>query len=179
MKEKFKKFIAEHQNIWQLIKFTLISSIAGIIEITSYLLLNSFILKDLNSRPFHWWIFHYQGGSSGGQGTMIAFLVSTTLAQIVSFITNRKKTFNANNNLAFSIIAYTIMVITVIRLQTYTGPLLVTQISKIINNPDISGLLGKFIWMFLTFIIVFVMSKFVIMRRVEPKAKEKKEEAAE
>ena len=29
MKEKFKKFIAEHQNIWQLIKFTLIKLNCG------------------------------------------------------------------------------------------------------------------------------------------------------
>lgn len=170
---KFKKFTEEHQNVWQLIKFTLISMIAGATEMGSYLLLNSVFLKSLNSQPFHWWIFHYAGGlNAGGLGTMIAFLVSTTLAQIISFVTNRKKTFNANNNVLYAAVTYTIMVVIIICLQTYTGPLIVSKIDSALNMYEISSVLGKCIWMFLTFCIVFLMSKFVIMRRVEEKPKE-------
>ncbi|MDD4316723.1 MAG: hypothetical protein PHC84_06155 [Clostridia bacterium] len=165
LKDKIKKFAAEHEAVWQFVKFTIISSIAGVTEITSYTLLNSLILKSMNTQPFHWWIFHYSGGVAGGLGTMIAFLVSTTLAQIVSFVTNRKKTFDANNNVVFSAIMYTVMVLVIICLQTYTGPLMVVAIDKLINNPGISGTLGKLIWMFLSFVIIFPMNKFVIMRR--------------
>lgn len=173
---KFQKFTQEHAGLWQLIKFALISTIAAATEMVSYLLLNSVFLKSLNSQPFHWWIFHYEGGATGGQGTMIAFLVSTTLAQIVSFITNRKKTFNANNNVVFAAVTYTIMVLILICLQTYTGPMIVSKINLAINMPELSSLLGKMIWMFLTFCIVFVMNKFVIMRHVTPQ-KEGQEKA--
>lgn len=98
---------------------------------------------------------------------MIAFFVSITLAQIVAFITNRKKTFNANNNIVYSAIMYAIMVIIIIGLQTYTGPLLVAWLNAFIHNNNISSILGKLIWMSATFFIVFFMSKFVIMKRVE------------
>lgn len=174
LKDKIKKFATEHEAIWQFIKFSIISSIAAVTEITSYTLLNSLILKSMNSEPFHWWIFHYDGGVGGGLGTMVSFLVSTTLAQIVSFVTNRKKTFDADNNIVFSAIMYTLMVVVIICLQTYTGPLMVIAIDKWLNNPALSGTLGKLIWMFLSFVIIFPMNKFVIMRK-----KKEPEETAE
>lgn len=164
---KLKRFMAEHAAIWQFIKFTLMSSIAAVVEITSFMLLNSLILKSLNDRAVNWFIFNYDPSTTGGLGTMVAFLVSTTLAQTVSFITNRKKTFNANNNLAFSITVYTLMMITIIGLQTWSGPIIVEWMNSFINNSDISGLLGKLLWMFISLLIVFPMSKFVIMRKVD------------
>ncbi|MFW5779835.1 MAG: hypothetical protein ACOCWI_00075 [Bacillota bacterium] len=166
---KIKKFADEHKAIWQFIMFSLISMIAAVTEMVSYLLLNSVFLTSLNDQPFNWFIFEYSGGDAGGLGTMIAFLVSITLAQIVAFITNRKKTFNANNNVVYSALMYAVMVIIIIGLQTYSGPLLVTWLNGFINNANISGILGKLIWMFFTFVIVFLMSKFVIMRRIEDK----------
>lgn len=167
--EESKSFAKEHENIWQLIKFIIVSSISGSIELVSYILLNSVILIALNAEPFSWWIFNYSGGSAGGLGTMIAFLVSTALAQVVAFIVNRKKTFKANNNVFYSAVMYIIMVVFIVCVQTYFGPLLVTGLDKIINNPDWSGVIGKLIWMLFTFCTVFPMSKYVIMRNVEEK----------
>ena len=164
---KIKKFVLERPGLWQFIKFSLISMIAAVTEMGSYLLLNNVLLSSLNDRPFQWFIFNYSGGGAGGLGTMIDFFVSITLAQIVAFITNRKKTFNANNNIVYSAIMYAIMVIIIIGLQTYTGPLLVAWLNAFIHNNNISSILGKLIWMSATFFIVFFMSKFVIMKRVE------------
>lgn len=168
---KFKEFTIKHAELWQFIKFTIISSIAGVTEIVSYTLLNSVILVSMNSQAFNWWIFHYAGGTSGGLGTMIAFLVSATLAQIVAFITNRKATFNANNNVVTSAIMYTIMVIIIVCVQTYLGPIVVTKLGSVINNSFISDTIGKLSMMLLSFAIVFPMSKYVIMRR-KPEEKE-------
>ena len=131
---KFKAFIAKHAAIWQFIKFSLMSMIAAVTEITSFMLLNSLIVKSLNNQAVDWWIFHYDPATTGGLGTMISFLVSTTLAQIVSFVANRKKTFNANNNLAFSIVFYTVMMVAIICAQTYTGPLLLKLYDSGIHN---------------------------------------------
>lgn len=162
---KFKQFTQEHEAIWQFIKFSIMSSIAAVTEIVSYLLLNSVLLVSMNAEPFKWWIFNYAGGTSGGLGTMIAFLVSTTLAQIVAFITNRKTTFKADNNILMSVLMYTIMVIIIICIQTYLGPILVSKLDSFLHNPTVSGLFGKLILMFMTFLIVFPMSKYVIMRK--------------
>ena len=174
--EKFKQFISQHAGIWQFIKFSLMSSIAAVVEITSFMLLNSLILKSLNNQAVDWFVFHYNPDTTGGLGTMVAFLVSTTLAQIVAFIANRKKTFNANNNLAFSITVYSIMMVTIILVQTWSGPILVEWMDSIIHNSDISGLLSKLLWMFISFLIIFPMSKYVIMRKVD-KEEEQSEDA--
>jgi putative flippase GtrA len=167
---KAEQFEDNHKTLWQLIKFTFISMISGTVEFVAYFLINNVFLKSLNSEPFSWWIFNYSGGAAGGQGTMYAFFISTTLAQIIAFIVNRKKTFKANNNLLFSAIAYTLMVIVIICTQTYFGPLMVSAIDKIINNAGISAIIGKLIWMFFTFCTIFPMSKYVIMREKSVKA---------
>ena len=178
--DKLKAFMKKHASIWQLIKFTLISCIAAVVEITSYMLLDSVFLKKLNNQAVNWFIFHYDPATTGGLGTMIAFLVSTTLAQIVSFITNRKKTFNANNNLAFQCN----------RLCNYDGfdntsadlvkaPIIVTWFDSFIHNSGVSGFLGKFLWMFISFLIVFPMNKYVYHRRVDKKEPEEEEAPAQ
>lgn len=177
--DKLKAFMKKHAGIWQLIKFTLISCIAAVVEITSYMLLDSVFLKKLNNQAVNWFIFHYDPATTGGLGTMIAFLVSTTLAQIVSFITNRKKTFNANNNLAFSVTVYVIMMVSIILMQTWSGPIIVTWFDSFIHNSGVSGFLGKFLWMFISFLIVFPMNKYVIMRRVDKKEPEEEEAPAQ
>lgn len=171
-KQKLKQFAAKHTGIWQFIKFTLMSSIAAVVEVSSFLLLNSLILKSLNNQGVDWWIFHYNPGTTGGLGTMVAFLVSTTLAQIVAFIANRKKTFDANNNLAFSITMYTIMIISIICLQTWSGPIIVEWLDSFIHKPDLSGLLVKLLWMFVSFVVVFPINKYVIMRKKPDKPTE-------
>lgn len=108
---KIKVFMNNHQNIFQLIKFTLISCIAAVVEIGTVNLLG--LLLKPYSQPVNWFIFNYTA-ENGGLGTMVAFLVSTSIAQFVSYITNRKATFHADNNQVFAITVYLIMVVCII-----------------------------------------------------------------
>lgn len=168
---KIKTFLNEHQNIFQLIKYALFSLIATVVEYGSFAIL-SLSLKGTN-QMFSWWIFEYNT-LAGGLGAFIAFLISNILAQITSFIVNRKNTFNANNNLAFSAIAYAIMVLAIIVLNTWMGSILTNALNKVVKNIIISQYIGKIIGSFSAFLITFFMNKFVIMRRTEPKKEEEK-----
>lgn len=168
IKEKFIAFTKKHEAVWQFIKFALMSSIAAVVEISSLLICSNLIFKSLDSRAVDWWIFQYDPNTTGGLGSMISFFVSTTLAQIVAFITNRKKTFNANNNVVFSAVVYTLMMATIICLQTWSGPILQQKFDAGIHNKDISLLLAKLLWMFMTFLFVFPMNKYIIMRQKKP-----------
>jgi putative flippase GtrA len=103
--------------------------------------------------------------TTGGLGSMISFFISTTLAQIVAFITNRKKTFYANNNIVFSAIVYTLMMATFICLQTWSGPILQQKFDAVIHDQNVSLLLAKLLWMFMSFLIYFPMNKYIIMRK--------------
>ncbi len=177
MKEKFKAFFTKikdflnaHKNITQLVKFTFLSCIAAIVEVASLNILLA-ALKKYADTPVDWFIFHY-GADENGLCGFIAFIVSTVLAQIVSFVVNRKKTFNANNNLAFSIIAYVIMEAVIIGLQIWSGPLLTGVLVKAgVSNHALASNISKFSWMFMSFVVVFVMDKFVIMRNTDKKKK--------
>ena len=164
---KFKQFTEKHETLWQFIKFTLLSSVAGLSETITYLLLNNAVLVSLNDQFFDWWIFHYNGGDAGGLGTMLAFLISSIVGNGVSFVMNRKATFNANNNIVLSIILYIILIVTLICLQTYFGPIVTNLINAYLGMPKISGFVSKALMMFATFLIVFPMNKFVIMRNTD------------
>jgi len=164
-KEKFRAFIEKNKGIWQLIKFAFVSMLTAVIEIVTFAVL-LMTLRNVNT-PINWFIFNYEAieGGGGGLGQLIAFLSSITIAQVLAFIINRKKTFKANNNLAFSITAYIIMVaVLIIGLQIYTAPLMVDAIDKALDNLTVTEFLVKVIQMLSTFVITFLCNKFIIMR---------------
>ena len=158
---KLKDFLKTHENIRQLVMFTLFSLICFAIEYISFL-----ILKLCIKTPgdFKWFIFEYSD-SAGGKGAFIAFLVSNILAQIATFVLNRKKTFNATNNIIYAASMYAIMVIGIILLNTWLGGVIAKAcVEGTGMSDDWGGLIGKFVGSFLSFVINFLMSKFVIMR---------------
>lgn len=155
--------------IWQFAKFIFVSLIAMVTEFALLNIMNHIdAITALNAQPFDWFVFHYKGDGIEGLGTMIVFLVSTTVAQIISFVINRKKTFGSNNNLTFSVILYIAVIVALICAQAYFAP----QISAWLQtahsvNPDLAINLAKACFSFLNFVILFPLEKFVIMRRVE------------
>ncbi|MGI6702360.1 MAG: hypothetical protein ACOX3U_07905 [Christensenellales bacterium] len=163
---KIGKYFEEHENIAQLIKFTIISMLAFVIEYTSFTLI-ILLLRGYKTEVV-WWIFSYTE-ANGGAGAMIGFFVSTVLAQITAFIINRKKTFKATNNIVFSAVSYAFMVLGIVILNTWAGSAITSAVNKTIDNLTVCQYIGKFAGSFMAFVITFVMSKFVIMRRVEPK----------
>lgn len=167
MINKIKSFLLTHEDIAQLIKFTLFSMIAFIVEYATFTLL-LFLLKNVSS-PVSWFVFFYSE-SDGGLGAMLAFFISNVLAQIVSFILNRKKTFHATNNIVFSAVSYAIMVFGIIILNTWAGGAITAALNKSIDNLVLCQYIGKFSGSFMAFVINFLCSKFIIMRKIKPKA---------
>ncbi len=157
--------------VWQFIKFTFASLIAMISEFAILNIMNHIdAITNLNMQPFDWFVFHYKGDGVEGLGTMIAFLVSTTVAQIISFVVNRKKTFGSNMNLTFSVVVYFVVIVALICAQTYFAP----QISYLLQNSanmgyDLATNIAKMCFSFLNFVVLFPLEKFVIMRKVENK----------
>ncbi len=166
MIKKIKAFLSTHEDIAQLVKFTLFSVVAFAVEYATFSLL-LFFLKGV-SRPVSWFVFFYSE-SDGGLGAMLAFFISNVLAQIVTFILNRKKTFHATNNIVFSAVSYAIMVFGIIILNTWAGGAITTALNKSIDNLVICQYIGKLCGSFMAFVISFLGSKFIIMRKVKPK----------
>ena len=125
------------------------------------------------------WIFPPQA-----QGTLIAFLIANIVAKVVSFIMNRKTTFRANNNRAFSIITYIIMCVVFIIIETvigaplqnwlytvfggtWTGPALTTASALNGGLYQFCGSLSQIIYGLCDFIAAFFLDKYIIMRHTE------------
>ena len=177
---KGKAFMTRHGNIWQIVKFTLISCIAFIAEFASMYALQYGLEGVCGNEHFHWFIFDYAAGREGAFGTagFIAMLGSKCIAEIISFTINRKKTFNANNNVVFSAIMYVITVIAVILLSTWLAGALGDVMGPAIGA-DWGNTISKLLGSLLSWVIMFLMDKFVIMRRLDKGEKEVETETAE
>ena len=160
--EKMATYIKEHKTMLQAILFMLFSCLAFVAQLGTQALFD-WALKDV-SQTVKVWPFPEQA-----LGTLISFLVANVVAKVISFVMNRKKTFDANNNKIFSAVTYTIMVVTLIIVETLVGEPLANALNTASN-----GVLGSWastlaiiIYSIPDFIIVFLMDKFVIMRHKE------------
>lgn len=176
MLEKVKVWLKEHKNILQIIKFIGISLIAFVVEYVVFLALQYGLANVCGQEDFSWFLFEYKGGKAGAYGLagFIAFLVSKCIAEVISFTINRKKNFEADNNLIFSIVTYVITIIGIILLSTWLGGALSNVLGPKIGA-DWANLIGKFLGSFISFIIVFIMDKFVIMTKKGDKKAKKAE----
>ena len=174
---KGKAFMTRHGNIWQIVKFTLISLIAFLAEFATMYALQ-YGLADVCGQDFHWFVFNYDA-SQGGQATFIAMLGSKCIAEIISFTINRKKTFKANNNVVFSAIMYVITVVALIIFTTWLAGPIGNAMGAHNIDEGLSSTVSKMVGSIISFVVIFLMDKFVIMRNVENGDKEAAADSAE
>ena len=179
--DKVKGFMQRHGNIWQIIKFTLISCIAFLAEFASMYALQYGLEGVCGDQEFKWFLFHYAPGRNGAFGLagFIAMLCSKCIAEIISFTINRKKTFNANNNVAFSAIMYVITVIAIIIFTTWLAGPIGNAMGDHNIDEGLSSTVSKMVGSIISFVVIFLMDKFVIMRRLDKCEKEVETETAE
>ena len=177
MEEK-QKFTEKYRGVWQFIKFSLVASLAGITETVSFLILSSLLGNRLTD-DFDFFVFHYTNANSLNRGLFIAFLASAILAEIVSFLINRKATFDANNNFLASALMYAALVVIVISLKTWIVTVLAAWVATWTENTLLIEWIPKIISMLVAVAIIFPMNKFVIMRHKESSAENEKAEEAE
>ncbi|MCM1544123.1 MAG: hypothetical protein NC110_02385 [Ruminococcus sp.] len=161
-----EKFTSKHQTLWQFVKFLVFSQLAGLVELVSFAILNN-ILPGKLPGDFDVFVFHYTNDKGLCLGAFVAFFVSAVLAEIVSFLVNRKATFNANNNFAKSAIAYSALIIVVICLKTWIVTVLTPVVESITSMSLLIEWIPKLASMVIAFAIIFPMNKFVIMKHTD------------
>ena len=105
----------------------------------------------------------------------IAYLVANIVAKVISYILNRKKTFAAVNNLAFSFSVYVIMCVALIVAETFIAVPIQNFWIGIGVPESWAGMVTVITYSIPDFLIVFLMEKFVNMNN---KLFAKKEEVA-
>ena len=157
-------FTAQHQTVWQFIKFVIVAAGAGITEMISFAILNA-VLPPRLTEDFDFFVFHYTAAHKLNLGAFIAFFASAVLAEIVSFLVNRKTTFKANNNVVLSAVMYALLALAVISLKTWMITVLTGWVKGFTDVQLLVDWIPKAISMATAMLIIFPMNKFVIMRR--------------
>ena len=172
--QKIVDYVNTHQTLMQAIKFTLISLVAFVSEFAIMYILQYSLLSTCGEEDFSLWIFNYAGGRTGAFGLagFIAMLGSKFVAEVISFTQNWKKNFKANSNKAFGVTVY---VLTVIAIIIFTQWLSGALASVIKNEAGLT--VCKMIGSIVSFVVMFLMDKFVIMRVKKDKKAPATEEA--
>jgi len=161
-KKKIVRNIKENKSLFEFIKFSSMSILTSLVEISLFSLLNYLVFISLSSIDFNFWFFDYSI-SNGGLSAFLAFNISYVVAQVFNFIVQRKVTFKANNNVFKSAIMYVIMILVIFILQMYIPTLIYIPISNVFGL-DWAGFIIKNMMMFLAFLIQFPINKFIIMK---------------
>lgn len=180
LSEKIKKYFADHPAHRQIALFLVFSFAALCSQLLSRLILD-LALKNV-SQSVSIWPFQQQA-----LGSLLAFLVSNIIAKTVSYITNRKKTFAADNNVSASVVIYIVTVTVLIIVETvigtpiqnwlyllfggtYAGAQLTTANAAVPWLYQLCGTLSQMLYGIGDMVIIFVMDKYVIMARSKKSA---------
>ena len=150
---------------WQFAKFSAVSLIAFLVQ---FVLLNVLQLlppvRELNTVAFHWWIFHYPV-SANGLGYFIAFNTANIAAQEAAFFINRKKTFRADNGLAWTLSVYLAATVLLICFSTCLSPQINGLLIGAGVNGGLAGNLSTILCNTIQFIVYFPVDKLLMRRR--------------
>lgn len=191
--QKLVDKINANENVRQMVVFTLFSFICGGSQLIITLILP--MLLKLSSSPvlqaaFPGFtvggvaLFQYLGKDGmGGVSDFIGFLVGSVVGQVLTFVLNRKKTFNCTNNVVISGIMYTVVAVAIIFVQTLTCGAILNALNSAVPDASefLSGTVFNLVAQAVSGILGLVMSflgnKFLVMRNWgEKKSKTAEEE---
>ena len=174
------EYIKAHEGLRQAVLFFLFSMICGASQmiITAVLPLILRAASPAMSEPFKWFLFDY---TEKGIGEFIGFLVGSVVGQVLTFVLNRKKTFNVHDHIPFRAIAYAIMAVLIILMQTAIGGGITGALSKAVPEASdlvatIFNLIAQVVAGIAALVVNFLGNKFFIMRKF--KSSKKAEESA-
>ena len=178
------QYIKSHENLRQPILFFLFSMICGGSQMLITLLftqlnrLHGTILAEgfpgfyIGAVP----LFKYDSYAE-----FIGFLIGSVVGQVLTFVLNRKKTFNVHDHIPFRAVAYALMAIAIIFVQTLLGGAVTVACrnayagnNAFLNN-WVFNLTGQAVGGISALIISFLCNKFFVMRKF--KSSEPAEEA--
>ena len=177
-------YIKAHENLRQPILFFLFSMICGGSQMLITLLFTQlYRVGGVLGEPFPGF---YVGSvplfAYASHAEFIGFLIGSVVGQVLTFVLNRKKTFNVHDHIPFRAVAYAFMAVAIIFVQTLLGGAITVACRNAYTgdvafvNDVIFNLVGQAVGGISALIISFLCNKFLVMRKF--KSSEPKEEAA-
>ncbi|MDE6922253.1 MAG: GtrA family protein [Oscillospiraceae bacterium] len=113
-----KKWIDEHPNLWEFIKFNILSNCATVTNFVVMWLCTGFIFKSFIDQPFRFFIFDYTTKDNLMLCGFLSFLVATAAAQTVNFFVQKNWVFKSNAQFAQAVPKYIVLAVVLVVLST-------------------------------------------------------------
>ena len=184
------EYIKSHENLRQPILFFLFSMICGGSQMLITLLFTQlYRVGGTLGEPFPGFyvgsvpLFQY-----ASYAEFIGFLIGSVVGQVLTFVLNRKKTFNVHDHIPFRAVAYAFMAVAIIFVQTLLGGAITVACRNAYAGDNaflkdvVFNLIGQAVGGISALIISFLCNKFLVMRKFkgsEPAEEQAEEPAAE
>ncbi|MGO4928867.1 hypothetical protein ACTQ5J_09775 [Fundicoccus sp. Sow4_F4] len=159
-----KNWIGSHPDLWEFIKFNVLSNIA---TVTNFILLwlgTGFLFKTFSEQSFNWFIFNYSV-ENGGLTGFLSFLLAYVGAQIVNYIVQRNLVFGANNSISSTLHWYILTVVFAGVVSIILPPYTISLFTGFGFSIGVAQTIANVVNIFLQVVINYPMLKFVIMKK--------------
>ena len=161
-----KEWIDSHPNIWEFIKFNILSNVATVVNfIVMWIATSVFTGLGWHLIPFKFFIFNYADNIEQNLGTagFLSFLVATALAQTVNFFVQKQFVFKSNAAFKDAIPKYIILAVVLV----IVSAALPAYSQKVFRDIGVSASLVPTLANALNIIVQVVISypamKFIVM----------------
>ena len=176
---KSNSFIEKHGELWKFIKFSFAGVSSFVVQYIVDIFFHFIVFKSLAGQTVDNGVFRFLGIDSQ-MDAAYAYFIAAAVGYTVSFIMNRKVTFDADSGLTSSVIMYIIMVVATVFIAAWMKGFFVdfavNNISWAVNEDGtITGLADWIVFVLVTtipFLWTYPLQRFVIHRKSN-----KKEEA--
>lgn len=172
MKEKFKVFIEKHDELWKFVKFSFAGVSSFIVQYIVDVIFHFVVFKGLAGQTVDNAVFRFLGIDSQ-MDAAYAYFIAAAVGYAVSFIMNRKVTFDADSGLTSSVIMYIAMVVATVFIAAWMKGFFidfaVNHFAWAVNEKgEITGLADGIIFILVTtipFFWTYPLQRFVIHRK--------------
>ncbi|MBF6626129.1 GtrA family protein [Aerococcaceae bacterium zg-BR9] len=157
-------WIEEHPDLWEFIKFNVLSNVATITNFVVLWLGTSVLFTAFSNQAFQWGIFDYRI-ENGGLTGFLSFLLAYVCAQIVNYFVQRHFVFGANNNISSTIHWYILTVVVAGILSIVLPPYVIRVVTGWGVGLGIAQTLANVVNIAVQVVINYPMMKYVIMKK--------------
>ena len=172
MSEKTNSFTQKHAELWKFIKFSFAGVSSFVVQYIVDIFFHFIVFKSLAGQTVDNGVFRFLGIDSQ-MDAAYAYFIAAAVGYAVSFIMNRKVTFDADSGLTSSVVMYIIMVIATVFIAAWMkGFFTDFAVNHIASATDesgkITGLADWIIFVLVTtipFLWTYPLQRFVIHRK--------------
>lgn len=163
MMNTIKSWSEDHPDLWEFIKFNVLSNVATVTNFVVLWLGTTILFNSLQSQPFQWFIFDYSV-DNGGLGGFLSFLLAYIMAQIVNYFVQRHLVFKASNQISQTIHWYILTVVVAGILSIVLPPYVISLLTGWGLGLGAAQLLANVVNIVVQVVVNYPMMKFVIMK---------------